>query len=50
MRDTALNTAMIYIIAGALIFSFFIADARMPAALDLSMAEHEEGQENQRAA
>tara|TARA_B100000315_G_scaffold257675_1_gene307257 strand:- start:137 stop:1444 length:1308 start_codon:yes stop_codon:yes gene_type:complete len=34
VRDAALNTAMIYIIiAGASIFSFFIADTRMPAAL-----------------
>jgi hypothetical protein len=30
------------------IFSFFIADTSMLAAQDLSMAEHEEGQENQR--
>lgn len=34
VRDSALNTAMIYIIiAGASIFTFFIADTRMPAAL-----------------
>lgn len=34
VRDAALNTAMIYIIiAGASIFTFFIADTRMPAAL-----------------
>jgi hypothetical protein len=41
---------MIYIIAGASIFSFFIVDTPVLAAQELSMAEHEEEQENQRAA
>ena len=40
VRDTALNSAMIYIIiAGASIFSFFIADTRMPAALTSAIAD-----------
>ncbi len=40
VRDAALNTAMIYIIiAGASIFSFFIADTRMPAALTSLITE-----------
>jgi len=40
VRDAALNTAMIYIIiAGASIFSFFIADTKMPAALTQAITE-----------
>ncbi len=40
VRDAALNTAMIYIIiAGASIFSFFIADTRMPATLTSLITE-----------
>ena len=40
VREVALNTAMIYvIIAGASIFSFFIADTRMPAALTSAITD-----------